>query len=400
MIDTYNNTTPLHPIPTSYRSVTEECIEAMGRIYTENVYSHHEPSADDTELQVSLPFPRYQMHECCNPADSLYQKVVNVKKFDDSIIKLPIDSVIMARDKSYCAYWLDSRIESAIFGHVMHARVLIQVSDEWHLTNQECAVKVMHWSYINDEYLRNVHENPLMEVSAMQFMLCMDMSDNVMTALEIMSDECSIFIVMPYFKDGDLFSCLEQTHYGYHVDEARYWFSQIVNGVNELHRAGICHRDLSLENILVNGDKCAITDFGLCLRVADPIQGHSRSNKKRPLIAPQGACGKDYYMAPEIYENDRKFDPFASDVWSLGVILFMMITGSVPFELPSPTDKGYQYIIINSNLRKVLYSWGRSDLYENYELMDILERMLDCDPRQRIELEDVIHHPWMTKEFS
>ena len=87
-------------------------------------------------------------------------------------------------------------------------------------------------------------------------------------------------------------------------------------GLHHLQSKGICHRDLSLENILVDGERCLIIDFGLCLRVpytdkrnpnavADVHQGVMRR-----LIKPQGTCGKHQYMAPEIFQNSDNFDGF------------------------------------------------------------------------------------------
>ena len=147
-----------------------------------------------------------------------------------------------------------------------------------------------------------------------------------------------------------------------------------MNGIENLQRAGICHRDMSLENLLVHKDGALIIDMGMCLLVpyeepslsltatfndmnmnGVPIANGSMSQqqqqllqkppstqppqmnynvlplsgRQRPryLLKPQGTCGKWLYMSPEIHENKQPFDGFAVDMWAAGVILFLMMTG-------------------------------------------------------------------------
>jgi serine/threonine protein kinase len=96
-------------------------------------------------------------------------------------------------------------------------------------------------------------------------------------------------------------------------------------GLHHLQHKGVCHRDLSLENVLVDGDKCMIIDMGMCLRVPyndgeDPgkIADVSKGSIRR-LMKPQGVCGKHNYMSPEIAANSEPFDGFAIDLWAAGV---------------------------------------------------------------------------------
>lgn len=81
----------------------------------------------------------------------------------------------------------------------------------------------------------------------------------------------------------------------------------------------MCHRDLSLENILVNGDNCLLMDFGMCLRVPhnDTSLGEGwMPFTMRRLMKPQGRCGKQRYMSPEVWANKDNFDGFSIDIWS------------------------------------------------------------------------------------
>merc|ERR1712226_1688672 len=103
--------------------------------------------------------------------------------------------------------------------------------------------------------------------------------------------------------------------------------------------SGICHRDLSPENVMMDHNRCLVIDFGMCLRVpyVDPQSGQvtdiSRGTRRR-LLTPQGACGKLPYMSPEIYKNRHAFDGELADVWTAGTILFCMLSGNRSYQRP------------------------------------------------------------------
>ena len=185
---------------------------------------------------------------------------------------------------------------------------------------------------------------------------------------------------------------------------------------------GICHRDMSLENLLVHKDGALIIDMGMCLRIPycdddplslaasfdnmkmngghvvpqqqqsalsrDPITGRLR---RRSLIRPQGTCGKWIYMSPEIYRNEEPFDGFAVDMWAAGVILFLMLTGFPPWERACRSDERFHYMS-GGYLVQMLTEW---DIGLSSDAMDLLQRMLFLDPKDRLSLEQVRAHPWM-----
>mmetsp|Transcript_10239 Transcript_10239/g.23274 ORF Transcript_10239/g.23274 Transcript_10239/m.23274 type:complete len:219 (+) Transcript_10239:3-659(+) len=200
----------------------------------------------------------------------------------------------------------------------------------------------------------------------------------------------------------------------------------LLNGLDNLQKVGICHRDMSLENLLVHKDGALIIDMGMCLLVPyydeDPaslatsfdnlkmnggqsvqpqhIQQHQSSQgafpisgkfRSRSLIKPQGRCGKFIYMSPEIYRDEEPFDGFAVDMWAAGVILFMMLTGGPPWERACETDERFHYMS-NGYLVHVLTEWG---IGLSSDAMDLLQRMLFLDPKDRLSLEQVRAHPWM-----
>jgi serine/threonine protein kinase len=180
-----------------------------------------------------------------------------------------------------------------------------------------------------------------------------------------------------------------------------------------MQRAGICHRDLSLENLLVHQNGCLVIDLGMCLRI--PYVEQDRPNQsladtmnqmsltcqnggtgrtphcERLLMKPQGTCGKWIYMSPEIHNNKDAFDGFAVDMWAAGVILFLMLTGFPPWERACATDDRFKYMTAGY-LVQMLTEW---DLGLSSDGMDLLQRMLWLDPKDRLSLAQVRAHPWM-----
>jgi serine/threonine protein kinase len=173
---------------------------------------------------------------------------------------------------------------------------------------------------------------------------------------------------------------------------------------------GICHRDMSLENLLVHKDGALIIDMGMCLLIPycdeDPaslaasfdnmkmngqVAQQQHNLRRRSLIKPQETCGKWIYMAPEIYRNEEPFDGFAVDMWAAGVILFLMLTGFPPWERACGTDERFHYMS-GGYLVQMLTEW---EIGLSSDAMDLMQRMLFLDPKDRLSLEQVRAHPWM-----
>mmetsp|Transcript_8254 Transcript_8254/g.23750 ORF Transcript_8254/g.23750 Transcript_8254/m.23750 type:complete len:472 (-) Transcript_8254:121-1536(-) len=345
------------------------------------------------------------------------------------------------------AYWVQRTIREAIYGRVLFAVVLkkrpvtISAVDgvEWEVTNDHCAVKEMSWQHIRKERDR-LAEDPIKEVSAMQYLKkwfddsrlrrsptrdaesngltesfqAMQVT-NIMMPLDLLSDERNLYSIMPYCDGGELFERLDMNE-RFSEGEARYWMDQVLNGLETLQHSGICHRDMSLENLLVHQDRALIIDMGMCLMIpyqdttagisasmqsmsmngttaAPTAAGAAASGRGRPrhMIKPQGTCGKWIYMSPEIYQNGEPFDAFAVDMWAAGVILFLMLTGFPPWERACATDERFKYMTAGY-LVQMLTEW---DLGLSSDAMDLLQRMLFLDPKDRLSLDQVRAHPWM-----
>ena len=115
---------------------------------------------------------------------------------------------------------------------------------------------------------------------------------------------------------------------------------------------------------------------------------------QRSLILPQSPCGKWYYLSPEVCLSEQPFDGPAVDLWAAGVILFIMLTGLPPWEEPRMTDENFR-LMTNGHLMRLLTE-RRVGL--SVDAMDLLQRMFWYDPADRLSLEQVCAHPWITHE--
>ena len=254
---------------------------------------------------------------------------------------------------SHVAYWPQRRLQDAIYGCVIACSVLIrhvgEASDAaaraagytpghplapivWEITDELVAIKQVEWKRVHAMRGRLL-EDPIKEIAAMQ--LIGNDHPNVLGSMEVLQDNDHLYSIMPYCRGGDLFGVVLEVSEKRQANEAvegaggmsepvaRYWFRQLLLGLHYLQSRGVCHRDLSLENILVDINHCLVIDMGMCLRVpyhnpADPSGKATdvEHGSDRRLMVPMGTCGKKNYMSPEIYENKNHFDGFAVDLWS------------------------------------------------------------------------------------
>jgi serine/threonine protein kinase len=222
---------------------------------------------------------------------------------------------------------------------------------------------------------------------------------HVMGLVEVLFDGENLNVVMPYAGSGDLFQLLQDSQEsgtGFTEGEARFWFRQIIDGLRYLHSRGVCHRDLSPENIMLAEDNALIIDMGMAILVpyTDPtstsggVTDIAHGTNKR-MILPQGACGKLPYMSPEIYRSKKPFDGGAVDIWTAGTILFCMVTGNRSYARPQDSDA--QYYWMTHGLSRLLRDWG---VNLSKECIHLLKHMLQVEPRLRLTLDEVIRHPW------
>lgn len=214
---------------------------------------------------------------------------------------------------------------------------------------------------------------------------------------------CLLFDYCPY---GDLFSHVSAqagsngSPKGLSLEMARSCFHQIAGAVRFLHARNVAHRDLSLENVLLDSfRRCRLADLGLA------SAGGSRCSGAR--------AGKVLYMAPEVFSRPPYrldaaticssstsagpgvcYNGLQADVWSLGVILFILVTGIPPFEKASEADARFRLVSKpGGSIRQLLREWGQENRLPR-ELLALMDWMLRADPRRRPTADQVCGHEW------
>ena len=291
-------------------------------------------------------------------------------------------------------------------GIVLRRRHLSVESNDpivWESTDEYVAIKIDKRSVMqrlhNGKCIRNP-ENPWKEISAMQ-LLGKD-HPNIIGLLGAFSDDQCLYEVMPYCSGGNLSTYIHQNYpKGLPEAKAMSLFRQILDGLYYMHSKGVCHHDLSTNNILLNGvdnDSCIIIDFGMSLRVpysypddpagvTDDVTDITIGTKRR-LMHTHTFCGKLHFIAPEIYNKADQFDGPAADVWSLGVILFILLTGKEPYQKPDINDEGYHDLIDpnyywNPSQSDPNLSWGREI---SSHIITLLHKMLCPEVANRATL--------------
>jgi len=306
----------------------------------------------------------------------------------------------------------DNKILGAQYGGVYHAKVLERIGNDadWRLTQEECAVKAMRWEDIIRGRTNGRIEDVRTEIAAMILLRdCYDTlqqgSDgglsnasaaevreamrvtNIVMPLDFLYDNENLYIIMPYCDGGELFDY--QGNFTEDVCRTEI-FPQMLNGLEWFQNARICHRDLSLENFVVDGDgdrrKLIIIDLGMALRIPYLKEG------TRQLISPQHRCGKKPYISPEIYRQES-FDGHAVDLWAAGIVLFILLIGDHPWGAGLPRyDNRLYRLMTGGNLAAII---RRSNILRSELSLNLMENMLRANVRNRLSLQQILTHGWL-----
>ena len=199
---------------------------------------------------------------------------------------------------------------------------------------------------------------------------------NLVRLVDIIFNDELIYVIMELCSNGELFNYIAQNG---RLDPflCHRIFRQLVAAMTYLHSRDIAHRDLKPENILLDDDmNPKIADFGLC----------HVSAQDQLLSTP---CGSPFYAPPEIISNEE-YDGKKSDVWSLGVVLYTMAVGSLPW-------KDTNQIYLFQEIKNADY---RIPTFVDPKLQDLIQQMMNPVPAERPSMEQVAEHPWVTEELD
>ncbi|XP_053504192.1 serine/threonine-protein kinase MARK2 isoform X6 [Ictalurus furcatus] len=231
------------------------------------------------------------------------------------------------------------------------------------LTGKEVAVKIIDKTQLNSSSLQKLFR----EVRIMKLLN----HPNIVKLFEVIETEKTLYLVMEYASGGEVFDYLV-AHGRMKEKEARAKFRQIVSAVQYCHQKCIVHRDLKAENLLLDADmNIKIADFGFS-------NEFTLGNKLDTF------CGSPPYAAPELFQG-KKYDGPEVDVWSLGVILYTLVSGSLPFD--------------GQNLKelreRVLRGKYRIPFYMSTDCENLLKKFLILNPTKRGSLEQIMTDRWM-----
>uniref|UniRef100_A0A671R311 non-specific serine/threonine protein kinase n=1 Tax=Sinocyclocheilus anshuiensis TaxID=1608454 RepID=A0A671R311_9TELE len=234
------------------------------------------------------------------------------------------------------------------------------------LTGKEVAIKIIDKTQLNptslQKFTKSISCHLLLYITVQLF--------------EVIETEKTLYLVMEYASGGEVFDYLV-SHGRMKELEARAKFRQIVSAVHYCHQKNIVHRDLKAENLLLDADaNIKIADFGFS-------NEFTLGNKLDTF------CGSPPYAAPELFQG-KKYDGPEVDIWSLGVILYTLVSGSLPFD--------------GQNLKelreRVLRGKYRVPFYMSTDCEGILRRFLVLNPSKRCTLEQVMKDKWMNAGYD
>ncbi|XP_015792711.1 MAP/microtubule affinity-regulating kinase 3 isoform X3 [Tetranychus urticae] len=230
-------------------------------------------------------------------------------------------------------------------------------------TGTEVAIKIIDKTLLNPSSLQKLFRE-------VRIMKMLD-HPNIVKLYQVIETEKTLYLVMEYASGGEVFDYLV-AHGRMKEKEARAKFRQIVSAVQYCHQKRIIHRDLKAENLLLDCEmNIKIADFGF-------------SNEFSPGQKLDTFCGSPPYAAPELFQG-KKYDGPEVDVWSLGVILYTLVSGSLPFD--------------GANLKelreRVLRGKYRIPFYMSTDCENLLKKFLVLNPVKRSSLEAIMKDKWM-----
>jgi len=256
----------------------------------------------------------------------------------------------------------------ATLGSGAFSKVKVGIDSE---TGQKWAVKIIDKEQLAREHMEEQLKREIAILKSLNH-------PNIVHLREVMQTANHIYMVLEVVQGGELFDKIVAAK-RLDEDTGRRYFHQLIGAVMYCHAQGIAHRDIKPENLLLDAnDDLKISDFGL---------SNLQPTNRAALL--QTVCGTPNYVAPEVL-REKGYDGFKADVWSCGIVLFVMIAGYLPF------DDSNQNALFN----KIERGDFRMARHFSEPLKDLIAKMLVVDPAKRLSIEQIIQHPWFAVGYK
>lgn len=247
------------------------------------------------------------------------------------------------------------------------------------ITACKVAIKIIDTRKLKEEYMRNNLHREARILGQLRH-------PNIIRLYETLKAATLYCVCMEYAAGGELFSFIKiHPESRLPEDRARPFVRQILSAVHYLHERGVAHRDLKMENIMLDEKKknIKIVDFGL-----------SNTFSKDNLMKTH--CGSPEYAAPELFNPSEKYGP-EIDIWSLGIIFYAMLVGKLPFTTPS-SDQFRRRELQQQIEKGLVNSHFKEMVHLSPECKELINKLIEPSPSLRLPLMDVEIHPWVTLE--
>lgn len=265
---------------------------------------------------------------------------------------------------------------SSVLGRGTYATVKLAVDTR---TGEECAIKIISKSgQLTKKQLKHIRT----EIVVLRLVA----HPNIVRLKEILASKNKIYIVMEYLDGGDILGALRTSDFS--LEQVRRYFIQICSALSYCQRLGISHRDIKAENLLLRKDKksVVITDFGLSA-LCEETETEATDAKGNKVKLLETACGSPHYVGPEVISKGTQgYLGEKADVWSVGVLLFLMLGRSLPFQ--ASTLEG-----LFEKIRSGLFAFPEDRVRKGYftkESMTLIKQMLNIDADKRPTFDEIL----------
>lgn len=217
------------------------------------------------------------------------------------------------------------------------------------------------------EYVRS-------EVNILKKVASLESKEDLLALYDVIEQGSEVCLVTEFIDGGDLESYFNEFPSGIPERIAKWIFKKLLCAVAILHNNNICHRDIKLENVMYNKEihKLKLIDFGFAASANENVL-HT------------DCCGSIHYAAPEVIKR-IPYDGKKADVWSLGIILFVLLSGLFPFDdISNRTEIIFDKIVAGEFFLPSFLS---------SEVSPLLRSMLQKDPKKRPDVNEILNHPW------